>query len=411
MKYRYNARVARHRFTSRKRLVFAVVVALAILAGVIAVTTKHQDTAHPRTRAATTMKPPHAPLPLPAPTPAAPQPTGKSYGIAAGSSLAGLSDQALDGRLAAIQALGATWVRFDFDWSNIQPGSASTYNWSNYDRLVAAAGSHHLKTLAILDFTPAWARPAGCGSSHCAPKDAGAFATFAGEAAKRYKAQGVDAWEIWNEPNNPEFWQPKADPAAYISLLAGAANAIHAQDRTATVITGGLSPQSTAGNSYAPVDFLKAVYAAGGKPYFDAVGDHPYTFPLSPASSQDQAWAQMAAPSSSLRSTMVDNGDSAKKIWITEFGSPTGGPGPVATVTNPDLDAHPFAVDQALQAKILSDAAELYKTYDWAGPFFYYSYQDAGTTNDTNENFFGLVAANGTHKPAYDVFKQAANGH
>ena len=31
---------------------------------------------------------------------------------------------------------------------------------------------------------------------------------------------------------------------------------------------------------------------------------------------------------------------------------------------------------------------------------------NAGDTNDSNENFFGLVRYDGSRKPAYDVFKQ-----
>ena len=60
-----------------------------------------------------------------------------------------------------------------------------------------------------------------------------------------------------------------------------------------------------------------------------------------------------------------------------------------------------------LQAKILSDAVDLYRSYDWVGPFMYYSYQDAGNTPDTNENYFGLVRYDGSKKPAYTTFQTA----
>lgn len=401
MKYRYNTRYKPSRRPSKRQLLLAAVfgVGLIIAGGILFSINHAKDTAK------TT---PKVTVHHPAPVAEQPKQVTKRFGIAAGSSLAGLSDSELNNRLAGMQAMNAGWVRFDFDWSNIQPDSANSYSWNNYDRLVAASNSHNLKVLAILDFTPGWARPNGCDSSHCGPKDNAAYARFAAVAVNRYKGQGVTAWEIWNEPNSPDFWQPKADPAAYTDMLAQSFNAIHSADPTAVVITGGLSPQSTGDKSYAPVDFLKAVYQNGGKPYFDAVADHPYTFPLTPKSNHNQAWNQMAAARDSMRSVMIENGDSAKKIWITEFGSPTGGPGPVATLANPNLAAGPFVVDQPLQARILADAVELYKSYDWAGPFFYYSYMDAGTTNDTNENFFGLVTESGQHKQAYDVFKQSA---
>ena len=332
-----------------------------------------------------------------------------ALGIAAGSSLPSLDTVQLADRLDGIRATGARWVRLDFDWSAIQPSSPSAFDWSAYDRVVQAISARHLTILGILDYTPAWAQTPGCqGGSQCSPRDDAQFAAFAAAAAGRYGPQGVHDWEIWNEPNNPNFWQPSASPAQYVSLLRATYPALHHADTRAYVITGGLSPQATGNGAYAPYDFLAGVYRAGGQAYFDAVGDHPYTFPLSPTDPGYQAWTQMAGTSNSLRSLMVANGDSAKKIWITEFGAPTGGPGPVATIQNPNLAAKPYVVDEALQAKILTNALALYGTYPWAGPFFYYTYQDPGTDPSTNENFFGLVTAAGRQKQAYGVFRSAA---
>jgi hypothetical protein len=331
----------------------------------------------------------------------------KAYGIAAGSSLTALDSKALDKRLHAMSDLGVTWVRYDFDWSLIQPQDSGHYSWQKYDELVSLSSKYHMHVLGILDFTPAWARVSDCDNSHCAPSSTDAFARFASETVKRYGPRGVSAWEVWNEPNSKDFWQPKADVARYTALLKSTSSAIRAADTKAYVLTGGLSPQATDGESYTPTDFLRGVYHGGGQAYFDGVADHPYTFPLSPASDEDHAWNQMAKNSDGLRAIMVGNGDGAKKIWITEFGAPTGGPGPESTLADPNLDAQPYRVDEALQAKILSDAVKLYSGYDWAGPFFVYSYQDAGATNDTNENFFGLTRYDGSHKPAYDVYRSA----
>jgi hypothetical protein len=38
---------------------------------------------------------------------------------------------------------------------------------------------------------------------------------------------------------------------------------------------------------------------------------------------------------------------------------------------------------------------------------FWYSYKDDGTASHTTENFYGLLRADGTKKPAYASFKQA----
>ena len=334
-----------------------------------------------------------------------------SYGIAAGGSLGELNADQLDQRMAGIAASGAKWVRFDFNWANIQPDNAQTYNWSVYDKLVLAAQKHKLFILGILDYTPEWARAAACkDTDKCRPADNNKFAQFARTVSNRYKNRGLHYWEIWNEPNNPQFWQPAANPTEYTRLLQATAKAIRAEDKQAYIITAGLSPQETEYDAYAPIDFLNGVYRAGGKDSFDAVAHHPYTFPISPKSSPYHAWTQMSDDKSGMRGLMIKNGDGKKKIWITEIGAPTGGPGVVSTIEKPRLEEHPFVVDERLQAKLLSDAVDLYKSYDWVGPFMYYSYKDAGTTQDTNENFFGLVRYDDSKKPAYTTFQQAATG-
>jgi hypothetical protein len=38
---------------------------------------------------------------------------------------------------------------------------------------------------------------------------------------------------------------------------------------------------------------------------------------------------------------------------------------------------------------------------------FWYDYSDTGNDTSTNEDFFGLVRLDGSHKPAYDAFMQA----
>jgi hypothetical protein len=326
------------------------------------------------------------------------------YGIAAGGSLPDMSASDLDNYMSNLQTLGAGWVRFDFDWSRIQPDSASSYDWSAYDTIVRAANRHGLHVIGIIDFTPAWARPGDCqNAKQCAPADPATYGNFASAVAARYKSQGVRVWEIWNEPNTQTFWLPTPNTDQYSKLLRSASVAIHDQESNAIVLSASPAPASTNSTSISPVDFVKALYADGDKTYFDAVGDHPYTFPLTPDANADQAWAQM----NTIRSIMVKNGDSAKKVWITEFGAPTNGPGPAAGLNGAGLDQSPWHVTPALQAQMFSEAFNLYKSYNWVGPMLLYSYQDAGSDPSVAEDYFGLVDINGNQKPAYDVVHQA----
>jgi hypothetical protein len=326
---------------------------------------------------------------------------GHAIGIAAGGGLSKMDSADLNQELDEMVAAGVTWVRFDIEWGDVQYNSPNDSTWGAYDTLVAAIAAHHLHGLGIIVFTPQWARDPSCtGGAKCPPANPQQYATFASEVVARYKGDGIHAWEVWNEPNNYDFWATKTNCDAYTALLKTTYPAIKKVDPTAIVITGGLAPEATDNNNISQMDFLNCIYRDGGKGYFDAVGDHAYTFPTMPSSNDTNVWAQMSETSPSLRSIMVANGDANKKIWITEFGAPTDGPDPA------------WYVSEAQQAQMVTDALGLYKNYSWAGPLFWYSLKDAGTTTDTSENFFGLIRADNSLKPAYTTLKNliAAGG-
>lgn len=319
---------------------------------------------------------------------------GHAVGIAGGGGLSKIGASELNWELDQMVSLGVKWVRFDIEWGNVQYDSSSSFMWDSYDALVNALVAHHLHGLGVITFTPQWARVPGCtGGVECPPQDPAQFATFAEEVAARYKNDSFHYWEIWNEPNNFNFWATKTDCNAYTALLKATYPAIKLADPNAVVITGGLAPEVTNDVDVSPTDFLSCIYQSGGGGYFDAVGAHPYSFPQFPSQVTDGAWAQMSKTSPSLRSIMVAHGDTKKKIWITEFGVPTNGPDPDWYIT------------EAEQAQMVTDTFQLYKTYAWAGPFFWYTFRDSGTSTSTNENFFGLTRADGSLKPAYTTMQ------
>jgi hypothetical protein len=315
------------------------------------------------------------------------------FGISDGGQMQTEDATSMNRDLDAMAAAGARWLRVDVYWSSVQGAGPDSYDWSGPDRLIKAASARGIKVLAFIGFAPPWARPAGSDQYH-AP-DAGKYATFAAKTAAHYAPMGVHAYEVWNEPNIG-FWQPKPDPVAYTNLLKAAYPAIKSQDPASTVLIGGLSPADSSEGKIPPVDFLKAIYANGGKGYFDAVGHHPYCWPATPGDQETwSAWYQMNQGAESLRSVMVANGDGDKKIWGTEFGAPTNGP------------SGSF-VSEAEQAKAISTGYAKWQTYDWAGPLFAYQARDRGTATDTRENFFGLLRRDFSEKPAYAAYKAAA---
>lgn len=329
------------------------------------------------------------------------------YGLSLAGSMYSLSDTQLNNRLNDIASLGIGWIRFDMSWVIVQPDDSATFHWSETDRIISAIRAHNIKILPILLEPPFWARLSDCqGDQKCMPANPTIFATFAQKAVERYAPYGVHTWEIWNEPNIPGFWKPAPNPKDYTELLKATYTAIKTADPSAKVVTGGLSPAATSGSDISPTDFLKGLYDNGAGGYFDAVGMHPYSFPVSPSNYKLwNAWSQMSLTPTNLRGIMTANGDGGKDIWMTEFGAPTGGPGALATLSGYSEGGSPYHLDESFQAKTMEDAINTSQNYGWAGPLFIYSYKDLGTSQDTNENFFGIIRYDGTHKPAYDTIK------
>ncbi|MGU3501251.1 Ig-like domain-containing protein [Mycobacterium sp. C31M] len=310
----------------------------------------------------------------PASIPGDPPFTLPTVGIQGLSWWIGLSKQQIDDALTKAKAANVTSVRMDFSWSVIE-WQKGTYDWSSTDTMVDAVRAHGMTALAMVYDTPAWL--SGSTDPHAIPvgsEQIQQFAEFAAAAALRY-GDVIPEWEVWNEQNIPRFWAVP-DAAAYTALLKATYTAIKAVSPGATVIAGGLSPDPS---GIGTLDFVRGIYAAGGKGYFDALNYHHYAFPSVPD----------MGPLAAIHEIMVTNGDGDKKIWITEAGAPTG------TGT--------YAVSEQVQADtivaILNQAAE--NTY--IGPVYIYTITDTGTDLSDPESNFGLITQDGRLKPAYQA--------
>ena len=176
-------------------------------------------------------------------------------------------------------------------------------------------------------------------------------------------------------------------------LLREVYPAIKAIQPASTVIYVGNAsiPTSTAPNVQGAEDYLSKVYAAGGGEFFDAVGHHPYQYPL--LYNRSDAWTGLGIMNG-IRRIMNANGDAAKLIWITEAGAPTAGGSQ--------------AVSQSDQAETLRQLVDMARAPNSGiGPCLWYSFRDR-TTGTTTETYFGIETANGTPKQAAAVFQELA---
>jgi polysaccharide biosynthesis protein PslG len=275
------------------------------------------------------------------------------------------------------------------NWSWVQYGGPSSFDWSEIDQEVRSIVAAKMSPDLIIDDTPQWARAGDSIVDWTQPASASAFATFAGEVAARYGPMGVSTYEIWNEPNIQMFWEPAPNPSLYSAMLVDSYSAIKTVQSDATVISGGLSPATTDGTDYSPVDFLTQMYANGAAGSFDALGAHAYSYPTLPDSYEAwSGWSGLGQTSPSLRSVMAANGDEGKQIWITEVGAPSAGPNGVGV---------------GAQAEEVTQAVQNAESTPWIGALFVYTYQD--TTS--NPDYFGLVNADGRPKPAWAALASA----
>ena len=122
--------------------------------------------------------------------------------------------------------LGVGWIRVDANWLQLQP-TASTFAWSEMDRVVDEANTRGLRVYMTLAYTPDWVPVEVTGgdaeTNNDVPTTSTEWVAFVEAAVARYSARGVTHFGIWNEPNLDHFWAGTADQYIDRILVPGAA--------------------------------------------------------------------------------------------------------------------------------------------------------------------------------------------
>jgi len=173
------------------------------------------------------------------------------------------------GEMQMLVDSGVRWVRMDFAWSATEK-SPGQYDFSAYDRLMAALTEYHLRAILILDYGNDLYDQ---GLAPHTSRGRRAFAQWAAAAVRHFRGAGI-LWEMYNEPNGG-FWRPHAKVENYIRLARAVGEAIQSADPQASYIgpaTSGIGLPST----HLPIPFLEACLRAGLLRYWSAVSVHPY---------------------------------------------------------------------------------------------------------------------------------------
>lgn len=289
--------------------------------------------------------------------------------------------------LDQMRAIGITRVRLDLSWARVE-GTRGRYDWSQPDRVFGEARKRGITILAVIGYQPEWAQRHDS-AGRPLPVDRAGFARFAGAAATRYRTQ-VGAWEIWNEPNLQRFWTAAPDPAQYAALVNAVAPRLRAGDPGARILVGSMAPANDApGSAVSPMTFLRGIYARVPLDNFDAVSVHPYSYPAMPTGQEEwNTFHRMHR----LRQIMASNRDGGSKIWLTEYGAPTG--------TSDD------AVSERTQATMLVSGVREARRRGYTGPVYLYSLRDAGTDAGNREDNFGVLTHDRRAKASYAALRQ-----
>ena len=276
--------------------------------------------------------------------------------------------------LDAVRMAGGKFVVFVFKWADIEP-TPGYYYWEAPDAAMRAAAYHGVEMVARLDHPPDRALDPASPT----PWDIDAYADFAGVFAERY-GDRLGAVVIGNEPNLGLEWNgEKPDGAAYVELLKTLYPAIKASRSDLPVAMAGLAFTKGDPENGNDLDYLRAVYAAGGHEYFDILAAHPYGFgrpPADPPAADRLNFRRLELH----RDIMTAAGDGDTPVWITEMGWRTRAPDPQDSwqvVTAPQQARYTTdALDYVAEKSDWLPRAALWQLKDDGDPYGYDLWDD-----------------------------------
>ena len=217
----------------------------------------------------------------------------------------------LDAEMAEMRRTGVGSIRLAVYWSDIEK-TEGQFDWSDPDRVMAAAARAGIRALPTVLRTPRWAaaRP---GKEGTHPKDVADYARFLRAAVSRYGSGGTfwterpdltalppRMWMLWNEPDIDKYWTARPWIPTYLKLLRAGRGAVKGADAKAKVVLAGLTNRSW--------EELAAIYRAGGRKAFDVAAIHPFS----------RRPANVLKIVRLARRAMVRGGDRRKPLLLTE---------------------------------------------------------------------------------------------
>ena len=237
--------------------------------------------------------------------------------------------------------------------------------------------------ILTVDGTPCWASSApapmlrrcvpgeASGATAWPPRNAADYATFVAFLAQRY-GTALTAIEIWNEPDqaNEAYFAGPGKAQKYGTLLRAAYPAIKQANPNVLVLAGSLVGSNG--------EFLRALYAAGIKGYYDGLAVHYYNLTL--------------ASLRSIHEVQLVNGDHTP-MWLDEFGWSSCWP-------RDRVQQEQACVTARAQAANLTNTFRALASAPYVAAAVVYKLQDS------SDEDFGLLSASGKRKPSFSALAQ-----
>jgi hypothetical protein len=206
--------------------------------------------------------------------------------------------------IALMTSAGIRVLRVSIGWDGIEPARGH-YDLKFWDDFFAAMGAAGIRVIPYIAYTPRWASSsAGDDFWRAPPADLDAFGATVGMLARRYRGR-VSSWEIWNEPDNRDYW--RGTVAQFAALLRVGARAVRAADPAAKVVFGGV-----AGHPAFVAEVMAQPALADVADTIDVINAHAYfeTWNPDPIESLPR-YVQAFAPVL---------GQGARALWLAEMG-------------------------------------------------------------------------------------------
>jgi len=291
--------------------------------------------------------------------------------------------------LEVLRQVGARILRVGISWLDTEPRPGK-YDWRFWDLLVEKTRRAGVTLIPYVCYTPQWAAQSQDNFWRQPPKDVRAFGRFMYAIAHRYRGQ-IHSWELWNEPDNPDFWLGSVDQ--YARLVAEGARQARRADPKAAIVLGGIS------NEQSPF-FRQLLSQYAITRTVDVINLHGYAETWNADRIEDYPYHIDA-----LAHDVYATGQKPD-LWLAEFGYsdfrfPAGqGMWPIF---------FDYEHTRAYQAVALIKSHVMALSAGKLSLTAWYRINDlkpnVGVIGDENNKFLGLVDVQGHPKPAYYAFR------